>query len=464
MANQMWMGIPSKHMQWVPCPSIDSGITRKRYVERIQFENGGGDVARSPQYQLEYNLSMSGPAHEVDGIDAINRFASGFYGDGYIYVAHPTNFETNLFPAAWASPALIEQGWANIATSVPTFADTNVSSYGQPSRTATWHVTNDAGTYTKVVTLIIPPTHTLNLGVSGVATGSGVVRVRPVNVDGSYAAVTDLTLLSKSSSTRMNTTFSGSSYQAVKLYITRSNDTPTVRTNYITNPSFEVNTTGWSNSSSTSVVSADQKKYGVSSAYVTPSSNTGGITYSATVTSGQQYTFSAWVYSEVEKNLKVSATNPTTSGTTTLVAANTWTRLSVTFTANSTSSVLSVVGTDDTTVFYVDGAMLENSATAGTYFDGSTPDNSQETNTWSGAANASVSTQSIANYSTVSITSMMAQLYKTGLTPTLPTSHYTGEGSTGLMFADDAIVENYSYMYPPRKGISTTLVEVEAWR
>ena len=35
MANQMFMGIPTSHMQWVPCPSIESGITRKRYVERM---------------------------------------------------------------------------------------------------------------------------------------------------------------------------------------------------------------------------------------------------------------------------------------------------------------------------------------------------------------------------------------------------------------------------------------------
>jgi hypothetical protein len=292
MANQMWMGIPGSHMQWVPCPLIDSSITKNRYIERLQFENGGGDVARSSQYQMQYSFNITGPAHEVEGVDAFNRFASGFYGDGYIYLAHPTNFETNLFPAAWATPGLIEQGWANIASATPTFAETNVSSYGQPSRTATWNVTDDAGIYSKSVTLVIPPTHTLNLGVSGVATGTGVVRVRPINVNGTYASATNLTLLSKSSSTRMNTTFSGSTYCAVELYITRS------------------------------------------------------------------------------------------------------------------------------------------------------------------AASAA----------TVSITSMMAQLYKTGLTPTLPTSHYTGEGSTGLMFADDAIVETYSYMYPPRKGISTTLVEVEAWR
>jgi hypothetical protein len=290
--NQMWFGIPGSHMQWVPCPSIDSAVSRNRYVERMQFENGGGDARRSAQYQMEYQFNFSGPAHEVEGIDAFNKFAQGFYGDGLIQLAHPASFETNLFPAAWASPALIEQGWANIGSTVPSFAATNVTSYGHPSRTATWNVTQQAGTYTKSVTLVIPPTHTLNLGVSGIATGSGVVRVVPIDMSGDAGTPIDLTLLSKSSSDRMNTAFGGGTYSAVRVYITRS--------------------------------------------------------------------------------------------------------------ANTTA--------------------------------------------------------------TVSITSMMAQLYQTGTTPTLPTTHYQGEGSTGLMFVDDAIVETYSYMYPPRKGIATTLVEVGAWR
>ena len=292
MADKMWFGIPGSHMQYVPCPLIDSNVTRRRYVEQMRFENGGGDARRSAQYQMQYNFNFSGPAHEVDGIDAFNKFASGFYGDGLIYLAHPANFETNMFPAAWATPGLIEQGWANIATSTPSFASTNVTSYGQPQRTATWNITDQAGTYTKSTKIVIPPTHTLHLGVSGIATGTGVVRVRPINTDGSYAAPQDLTLLSKSGATRMNTSFAGSSYQAIEVYITRTADTT----------------------------------------------------------------------------------------------------------------------------------------------------------------------------ATVSITSMMAQLHKTGSTPTLTDTHYTGEGSTGLMFTDDAIVETYTYMYPPRKGISTTLVEVEAWR
>lgn len=294
MTNKLWFGIPGSHMQWVPCPNIDSSISRKRYVERMQFENGGGDARRSAQYQMEYQFNFSGPAHEVEGIDAFNKFAQGFYGDGLIQLAHPANFETNLFPAAWASPGLIEQGWANIGSTAPSFANTNTTSYGQPPRTATWNVTQQADTYTKSVTIVIPPTHTLHLGASGIVpSGStAVVRVDPIKSDGTIGTAVDLTLLSKSSSTRMNTTFSGADYEAVRVYITRTADTA----------------------------------------------------------------------------------------------------------------------------------------------------------------------------STISITSMMAQLYKTGTTPTLPTTHYQGEGSTGLMFADDAIVETYSYMYPPRKGISTTLVEVGAWR
>jgi hypothetical protein len=294
MADKLWFGIPGSHMQFVPCPSIDSVVQRNRYVERMQFENGGGDARRSAQYQMEYQFNFSGPAHEVEGIDAFNKFAQGFYGDGLIQLAHPATFETNLFPAAWASPGLIEQGWANIGSTVPSFANTNVTSYGQPPRTATWDVTQQAGTFTKSVTIVIPPTHTLNIGASGVrpSGSTAVVRVVPIDTAGDAGTPVDLTLLSKSSSTRMNATFAGSSFQAVRVYITR-----------------------------------------------------------------------------------------TTSAA-----------------------------------------------------------------------------------STISVTSMMAQLYKTGLTPALPTTHYQGEGSTGLMFVDDAIVETYSYMHPPRKGIATTLVEVGAWR
>lgn len=73
-------------------------------------------------------------------------------------------------------------------------------------------------------------------------------------------------------------------------------------------------------------------------------------------------------------------------------------------------------------------------------------------------------TRTSAVASTLTLTSMMAQLWKTGITPTLTGDHVPGDGHTGLEFADDARVETYTYINPPRKALSTTLVEVGAWR
>lgn len=70
-----------------------------------------------------------------------------------------------------------------------------------------------------------------------------------------------------------------------------------------------------------------------------------------------------------------------------------------------------------------------------------------------------------ATASAVGITSMLAELQP--LADTLAHvsgPHRRGNGHTGCMFADDAVVESYIYMNPPRKGISTTLEEVGAWQ
>jgi hypothetical protein len=298
MADKMWMGIPTKHMQFVPCPSITSTITRKRYVERLQFENGGGDVKRSPAYQMEYELNFTGLAHEVDGIDAFNKFASGFYGNGLIYLAHPANFETNMFSAGWATPGLAEQGWPKISSNDPTFINsgaTGVDSYGQPMRTAVYVIDSPANAIPSKYrfTIPIPPTHTLQLGASGsVIAGDATVQVRAIFANGTYDTPHALALQDPDSSSRMTEEFAGSTYQAVEVYLMRTSSAP----------------------------------------------------------------------------------------------------------------------------------------------------------------------------AELSLTSMMGILRSSSSSWIDKTNHYPGEGSTGLMFIDSAIVETYAYMYPPRKGISTTLAEVEAWR
>lgn len=300
-AKQMWMGIPTSHMQWVPQPLIDSSVTRSRHVETTKFENGGGDIYRSKPYQMVYNLELFGGAHDLEGIDAYNKFASGFYGDGLFHMAYPPTFETNLFPAHWASPGLIEQGWPNIyggsstiVNATPSFSDTASNSYNQPPRSATWSTVGQApesfGFGPASVYIAIPEGYTLWLGWSGSLTGDATLQFRTLSASGSPGSPTDLTPISPTSSARLNTSTGGAS-----VLIGISNKT----------------------------------------------SDTGG---------------------------------------------------------------------------------------------------------------------------TITITSMMAQLWKTGITPTLTGNHVPGEGHTGLDFADDAAEETYAYLYPPKKGLSTSLIEVGAWR
>jgi hypothetical protein len=69
--------------------------------------------------------------------------------------------------------------------------------------------------------------------------------------------------------------------------------------------------------------------------------------------------------------------------------------------------------------------------------------------------------------STITLSSMMAQLWPTGVTPTLTGNFIEGKGHRGLKFSDDAGVYTHVQYDPYRnvpvhyKGLSTTLVEAQ---
>lgn len=69
--------------------------------------------------------------------------------------------------------------------------------------------------------------------------------------------------------------------------------------------------------------------------------------------------------------------------------------------------------------------------------------------------------------STLTINSMMAQLWPTGTSPATTPMFIAGGGHSGLAFTDDARVETYNFMDRDRavhyKGLSTELRETGAW-
>jgi hypothetical protein len=183
-----------------------------------------------------------------------------------------------------------------------------------------------------------------------------------------------------------------------------------VRTNLVINPNMETNITNWTASGGTALatITRDTTIFhsGAASlkAVCSGASLFQGVTSAASVMAalvvGETYTVSAWVYSTVAGLVRVGLTSTSTTVLQTAVLANTWTRVSYTGVANSAALPVVVIDTGNparATTLYFDDVLVEQSATVGTYFDGSTVDTATATYAWTGTPNASTSTETLAD-------------------------------------------------------------------
>lgn len=177
------------------------------------------------------------------------------------------------------------------------------------------------------------------------------------------------------------------------------------RTNLVTNPSFEANTAGWAAGSNATITRVTSQAYvGTASLQLTKGGTGGGNAYALTNITGKPrttYTFSAWVRcaSGTVAGAQVILTDGNTNVGTTVTATTTWTKVSVTMTPATGFTVGGAYFTLDpaainTTVFF-DGAIIEEGASTGDYFDGSYISPTIKpigTQSWTGTAHASTST------------------------------------------------------------------------
>jgi microcystin-dependent protein len=196
-----------------------------------------------------------------------------------------------------------------------------------------------------------------------------------------------------------------------------------LRTNLVPNPSFETSTTGWSadlgGGGTTLRVTGGGGAVGSAYWRIHPTSAEAkiGANYDAAgfagyipVTGGADYTLSAYVRSvAVSRTAQVSVTwyagtgLPISSASGGAMATSTggWSRISATFTAPSSAAkvivkvqFLSVAAAEQ---HEVDGVMLEQASSLGTYFDGATADAGGWDYSWTGTAHASTSTAANSN-------------------------------------------------------------------
>lgn len=200
-----------------------------------------------------------------------------------------------------------------------------------------------------------------------------------------------------------------------------------VRTNLVTNPSFETGTTGWAlgggspPSMATSTTVARLGSQSLKLTWPTAARNTGSVNYAATgLTTGTAYTWSVYAYVPAGNPSVFITVSGSPTATTSIVAntgttVNSWVRLAYAFTASATSHNIAVVNNDAGSsgqVCFLDSAMLEAvNTTLGSYFDGSYG------GSWNGTANASTSTQATQFFSGVT----------RGVAPSVARAHAAGE-------------------------------------
>jgi hypothetical protein len=178
----------------------------------------------------------------------------------------------------------------------------------------------------------------------------------------------------------------------------------TTRTNLVTNPSLEVNATGWQSNSAfggydvaTVARSTARGWRGSASLQITAPAAVVGETWgnitSTPVVVGKVYTFSAYVWCANDAVAWADAVFME-RGPVVDIPASTWTRVSVTFVANA-DHVFAGVGAEFVTTgftYFIDSALLEEAYNLDGYFDGSTTDTADVTYAWTGTAHASTST------------------------------------------------------------------------
>lgn len=205
-------------------PDLPFPADRSGYSEEFISEAGGLAVQQSQAFAQKFPFNF-----ELDNADTLavyERFRQGSYGSGLLWFANPFNFHTNLFAPAWAEPGLIEGDWENIYDVAPSFSNVSANVYDQPIRKATWAITQAANTaptdICSTFIIPIPSDQTLRLGASGAATGTAVVHVEAHNIAAGTSSGSNLTLLTDTSSTRLNASFSGASYDYVAVDFRRT--------------------------------------------------------------------------------------------------------------------------------------------------------------------------------------------------------------------------------------------------
>ena len=218
------------YMQWVPACGINPDFSKIGWSAQMQYLNGGAGVRASSGSHKEYTMAWNSGTR--DELRVISDYADGLYdtatGVNLVYFLDPMAMDKNVLPFVWSAPA---QGFADAVTLTPgqqpTVVATPANVLGYPARSAVYK----ANLSSQTLWIPVPAGYTAWVGAHGSAVGDAGVLVTPT-AGAALLTPVKLTLLSVTSTTRVNTSFSDANSDGIQISLVNdgagSEDTLTI--------------------------------------------------------------------------------------------------------------------------------------------------------------------------------------------------------------------------------------------
>ena len=221
------------HQAWIKAPQTGLKAINQGWSSETQLLNGRTHIRRSEASHRRFTMNWIGPMNDVENsLHIVRDFANGLYGDGPFFWNDPYATTSNLFDPTWASPALtIDSNIAGICPDGVGVTKTKILTSSEEGVTALGNNTQDYPAYTaKFVapgsptlesnkfTFYIPEGYTLWLGMHGSHGTAGAASYKPYK-NGTAGTVANMTPLTVTSTSRVNTPISSSTADKVEVYL-----------------------------------------------------------------------------------------------------------------------------------------------------------------------------------------------------------------------------------------------------
>lgn len=177
-SKRMYFGTKER-MTWIPCPSINAGLSASRWGTTTEYLNGGAGSRVSTASHRDYSFSWSPTSQE--SLYSVLDYFDGTYGDAPYYFIDPFAQATNVLPSWLAAPRIAaKDGPSLLVDERPDSVIAMPNTLGYPTKSAVYNLTYLVTART--FDFPVPPGYTFHFGVKGSGTGDATVTLNGVPV------------------------------------------------------------------------------------------------------------------------------------------------------------------------------------------------------------------------------------------------------------------------------------------